>query len=177
MESTEVPSGEVLHDKVGRQQRAAMPTAAREARPLRDARPLISMRFEMPIHPHCFWQGLRVFSLGWTPAIFLVPDLISESLLCLRVRAVPETDPMVAWTEPDRGGHRAEPQVEKAASSQLDLGAERGSDGSEKCAMDEHLPFAAVCAVCGARPAGAWREETVPSHRSDRAIAHSKCSK
>jgi hypothetical protein len=39
-----------------------------------------------------------------------------------------------------RGGDWAEPHVEDA-TSRLDLGAERGSDGSEKCAMEKHLPF------------------------------------
>jgi hypothetical protein len=48
-----------------------------------------------------------------------------------------------------RGGDWAEPHVEDA-TSRLDLGAERGSDGSEKCAMEKHLPFS-QCATAAKR--------------------------
>ena len=52
----------------------------------------------------------------------------------------PPTTSVPRMDRAHRGGDWAEPHVEDA-TSRLDLGAERGSDGSEKCAMEKHLPF------------------------------------
>ena len=58
----------------------------------------------------------------------------------------PKTTSVPRLYRADRGGHRAEPHVEDE-SSQLDLGAKRGSDGSDNSAMEKHLPFSQCAGV------------------------------
>ena len=69
----------------------------------------------------------------------------------------PPTTSVPRMDRAHRGGHWAEPHVEDA-TSRLDLGAERGSDGSEKCAMEKHLPFSQCDREVALAPSGDPRE-------------------